>query len=221
MEFITEIVCWDCWIIGETTTTKKFTHCISFTCTKQIWDMSEAFIVTDHDRTPPFEHGRWFNAEIDNKVTIIITNNTGTEPIKAHYVQIPKDSLQIISDSHSSSYDSFQRILFFPLGDDGWHHQLQMMYNKKLMAIHYYAYWIINLENEINNLLSRGCLFQQYVVGMAAKIEGERLSYIQMNQTTLRSTTNRACLTYWVMMMILKTIQKCIILSLTFVGKPR
>lgn len=201
---------------------QKNSHIVSLSLAKNKFETCQKLSLS-LIMTPPFEHGRWFNAEIDNKVTIIITNNTGTEPIKAHYVQIPKDSLQIISDSHSSSYDSFQCILFFPLGDDGWHHQLQMMYNKKLMAIHYYVYWIINLENEINNLLSRGCLFQQYVVGMAAKIEGKRLSYIQMNQTTLRSTTNReTCLTYWMMvMMILETIQKCIILSLTLVGEPR
>lgn len=49
-----------------------------------------------------------------------------------------------------------------------------MMNNKKLAAMCYYAYQIMNHENECNNLLRRGCLFQQYVVDLAAKIEGER-----------------------------------------------
>lgn len=61
----------------------------------------------------------------------------------------------------------------------------------------------MNHENDLNNLLRGGHLFQQYMVDMAAKIEHERLSYIQMNQATLRSTTYKAfadALIVWVIL---------------------
>lgn len=46
----------------------------------------------------------------------------------------------------------------------------------------YYAYRIMNRENEFNHLLRGGRLFQKFVVNMAAKIEGDRLNYIRENQ---------------------------------------
>lgn len=99
------------------------------------------------------------------------------------------------------SCDSFWYILFFPVGDDDQHHQLQMIKNKKLMAISFHAYWIMNHENKCNNFLKEGHLFQQY---MAAKTESRRLSYIQMDQAAWRSTTYRS-LTHW--KMIFETLE--------------
>ena len=42
-------------------------------------------------------------------------------------------------------------------------------------------------ENAENHILKCGQLFHQYIVDMYAKIETERLLYIRLNQTKLRS----------------------------------
>ena len=55
----------------------------------------------------------------------------------------------------------------------------------------YYAFRIMDHEDEFNHVLRGGRLFQQFVVDMAAKIEGDRLNYIRQNQSALRSTTYR------------------------------
>ena len=88
----------------------------------------------------------------------------------------------------------------------------------------FYAYRIMNRENEFNQLLRGGRLFQQYVVDMAAKIEVDRLNYIRLNQTSLRSTTRRLCRGFVDALNgngDLTNIYRRVILSSTFVGGPR
>lgn len=53
--------------------------------------------------------------------------------------------------------------------------------------MNYYAYRLMIRQNEINHLLQCRRLFQQYIVDMYAKIESERLLYLRLNQSKLRS----------------------------------
>ena len=123
---------------------------------EQIQDIPEAYIVIDPDRRPIFEHERRFNAPIANEVSVIIPNTIETEGKSRHIVLKERGgNLQIISESHRS-YDSFQYILFFPHGDDGWHYQLKMINNKKLTPMRYYAYRIMNHKNEFSQILRGG-----------------------------------------------------------------
>ncbi|CAK9817730.1 hypothetical protein ANTPLA_LOCUS9439 [Anthophora plagiata] len=59
--------------------------------------------------------------------------------------------------------------------------------NKKCSAMNYYSYRLMILENEDNHILKCRQLFHQYIVDMYAKIETERLIFIRLNQTRLRS----------------------------------
>ncbi|GFU35283.1 helitron_like_N domain-containing protein [Trichonephila clavipes] len=53
--------------------------------------------------------------------------------------------------------------------------------------MNFYAYRLMIRANEDNNILRCRQLFHQYIVDMYAKIESERLRYIQLNQAKLRS----------------------------------
>ncbi|XP_055514228.1 uncharacterized protein LOC129710949 [Leucoraja erinacea] len=193
---------------------------------ERIRDLPEASIVIDPNYRPPFQHERRFNTQTANEVAVIIASSN--EPVAtSHHIVLRRrgrggaeGGLQIISESHRS-YDSFQYILFFPLGDDGWHSQLQMSTGRKLTLMQYYAYRIMNRDNEFNQLLRGGGLFQQYLVDMAAKMEGDRLNYFRMNQVSLRSTTYKGLTDALHDDDDLENIGRRIVLSSTFVGGPR
>ncbi|GFX87714.1 ATP-dependent DNA helicase [Trichonephila clavipes] len=59
--------------------------------------------------------------------------------------------------------------------------------NKKVSAMNYYSYRLMIRQNAENHILKCRQLFHQYIVDMYAKIETERLLYIRLNQTELRS----------------------------------
>ena len=59
--------------------------------------------------------------------------------------------------------------------------------NKKCSAMHYYSYRLMIRQDEENYILKCRELFHQFVVDVYARIESERLLYIRLNQTKLRS----------------------------------
>ncbi|GFX48927.1 helitron_like_N domain-containing protein [Trichonephila clavipes] len=59
--------------------------------------------------------------------------------------------------------------------------------NKKVSSMNYYLYRLMIRQNAENHILKCRQLFHQYIVDMYAKIETERLLYIRLNQTELRS----------------------------------
>ncbi|XP_036332234.1 uncharacterized protein LOC118743575 [Rhagoletis pomonella] len=59
--------------------------------------------------------------------------------------------------------------------------------NKKVSAMNYYSYRLMIRQDAENHILKCRQLFHQYIVDMYAKIETERLLYIRLNQTELRS----------------------------------
>ena len=59
--------------------------------------------------------------------------------------------------------------------------------DKKCSAMNYYAYRLMIRQDEENYILKCRQLFHQYIVDMYAKIESERLQFIRLNQTKLRS----------------------------------
>ena len=98
------------------------------------------------DRRPANEHERRFNDQVANEVAVIIHNSNGQQSSSRHIVLTQRGGqLQTISESHRS-YDPLQYVLFFPTGEDGWHQQMQMTNNKKLTALRYYAYRIMDRE---------------------------------------------------------------------------
>lgn len=59
--------------------------------------------------------------------------------------------------------------------------------NKKVSSMNYYSYRLMIRENEDNHILKCRRLCHRYVVDMYVKIETERLTFIRLNQTKLRS----------------------------------
>lgn len=59
--------------------------------------------------------------------------------------------------------------------------------NKKVSSMNYYSYRLMIRENEDNHILKCRQLYHKYVVDMYVKIETERLTFIRLNQTKLRS----------------------------------
>lgn len=59
--------------------------------------------------------------------------------------------------------------------------------NKKVSSMNYYSYRLMIRENEDNHILKCRRLYHKYIVDMYVKIETERLTFIRLNQTKLRS----------------------------------
>ncbi|XP_076254318.1 uncharacterized protein LOC143192709 [Rhynchophorus ferrugineus] len=59
--------------------------------------------------------------------------------------------------------------------------------NKKVSSMNYYSYRLMIRENADNRILKCRRLYHKYVVDMYVKIETERLTFIRLNQTKLRS----------------------------------
>ncbi|XP_076256127.1 uncharacterized protein LOC143193698 [Rhynchophorus ferrugineus] len=59
--------------------------------------------------------------------------------------------------------------------------------NKKVSSMNYYSYRLMIRENEDNHILKCRRLYHKYVVDMYVKIETDRLTFIRLNQTKLRS----------------------------------
>ncbi|KAL4090226.1 hypothetical protein QTP88_025121 [Uroleucon formosanum] len=59
--------------------------------------------------------------------------------------------------------------------------------NKKVSSMNYYSYRLMIRENDDNHILKCRRLYHKYVVDMFVKIETERLTFIRLNQTKLRS----------------------------------
>ncbi|GFS92696.1 ATP-dependent DNA helicase [Trichonephila clavipes] len=92
--------------------------------------------------------------------------------------------LQRIQGTHRS-YDPLQYPLLFVRGEDGY--DLNIKDVNKATSNDYYTYCMMQRVNECNTLLRCPHLFQQYIVGMYAKVENERLHFIRLNQTKLRA----------------------------------
>jgi len=102
-------------------------------------------------------------------------------------------NVQRVSETHRS-YDGLQYPILFWQGEDGYHFNIKLKNpqtdeeaNKKVSAMNYYSYRLMIRDNAENHILKCRQLFHQYIVDMYAKIETERLLYIRLNQTKLRS----------------------------------
>ena len=99
-------------------------------------------------------------------------------------------SLMKISTEHPM-YDPLMYVLMFPYGDKGWElgkHKSQNHQNEKCSVMQFYRYRLmVHGGGTFNTLHRMGRLFQQYIVDMYVKIEGQRLTFLRHNQRTLRA----------------------------------
>jgi len=106
--------------------------------------------------------------------------------------------LQKLSDTHRS-FDALHFVLLHPLAHDGWHLNLfhvspgeqtregsPMYTTKRLTARQFYSYHLHTRPGK-SDAIFRACrLFQEFLVVSFAKIENNRLYFIQTNQSKLR-----------------------------------
>ncbi|CAE1246573.1 unnamed protein product [Acanthosepion pharaonis] len=124
-------------------------------------------VVIDADRRPHGEHERRFNAPACNEVAAVI----------------------------HGSYDCLQYPLLFPYGSDGYYFKIpiyqessdSMSTSKTVSCRPYYAYMFMVREGEFNHLHRCRQIFLLFAVDMAAKIKSERLGFIKLNQSKLRT----------------------------------
>ncbi|CAE1300459.1 unnamed protein product [Acanthosepion pharaonis] len=103
-------------------------------------------------------------------------------------------ALHRISETHRS-YDALQYPLLFPYGDDGYHFGIPLHTpggqpttpSKTLSCKAFYSYRFMVRDGNFNLLHRCRELSHQFAVDMAAKMESERLCFIQNHQKQLRS----------------------------------
>ncbi|GFW51147.1 ATP-dependent DNA helicase [Trichonephila clavipes] len=148
-------------------------------------------VVIRADKRPVGQHESQFNAPTIDEVAIVIVG----EEFESRDIILHRRSgdIQRVSETHRS-YDGLQYPILFWRGDDGYHFNIKMINpqtgegtNKKVSAMNYYSYRLMIRQNAENHILKCRQLFHQYIVDMYAKIETERLLYIRLNQTELRS----------------------------------
>ncbi|XP_050321330.1 uncharacterized protein LOC126753698 [Bactrocera neohumeralis] len=183
-------------------------------------------VVVRADKRPAGTHERQFNAPTIDEVAVVIV---GESRESRDIVLTRRDSgqLQRISETHRS-YDALQYPLMFWQGDDGYYININMINpstgeetTRKVSGMNFYAYRLMIRQNVDNYLLRFRRLFQQFCVDMYAKIEAERLHFITLNQTKLRTEQ------YIHLRDAIRTegnasdFGRLTILPATFVGSPR
>ena len=139
-------------------------------------------VVIHEDKRPGNQHARRYNAPNGDEVGILMPNEpTSNRDILLHQ----RDGLvKHISELHRA-YDPLQYPIFFPYGTDGYSIYLTTDKGKKVTQKQYYLYHIMTRPG--NHLLLGKRLFQQFLVDVYCKIEGERLQYIRREQKALRA----------------------------------
>jgi hypothetical protein len=89
------------------------------------------------------------------------------------------------------SYDPLQYPLLFLAGEDEWSENLRLQNNQdgartRVSMAAYYAQRV-HFSGELSTLHFSGCLFQQYIVDIAAKTEQNTLNILVLNQAQLRA----------------------------------
>ncbi len=84
------------------------------------------------------------------------------------------------------SYDPLQYPLLFFAGEDRWSENLRLKNNQdrahtRVSMVVYYAQ-TMHFSSELSTLHFGGCLFQQYIVDVTAKIEHNTLNSFVLNQ---------------------------------------
>ncbi|XP_039282843.1 uncharacterized protein LOC120351029 isoform X2 [Nilaparvata lugens] len=182
-------------------------------------------IVIHADKTPAGEHVRRYNAPTIDEVAIVIVG----DQFQPRDIVLHRRNNQLINVAETHRcYDALQYPLIFWDGADGYHFNVKMInpvngaeINKKCSSMNFYAYRLMIRMNEDNHILKFRQLFHQYLVDMYAKIETERLLFLRLNQTKLRSEEYIHLRDAVVNDGNTTNVGKLTILPSSFIGSPR
>lgn len=142
--------------------------------------------------------GRQYNLPTSSEVAVLIVGDIDSSIEKRDIVvQYKGGPLHQINELHAS-YLPLQYPLLFPYGEDGYRTEIghKDRSNEKSMSSNprntltmreWFAFRIMDRDDEPNIIIRSGKLFQQFIVNGWTMIESERLSYIRRNQTILRA----------------------------------
>ncbi|GBM81800.1 hypothetical protein AVEN_145966-1 [Araneus ventricosus] len=182
-------------------------------------------IIIHADKTPAGKHVRRYNAPTINEVAIVMVGDQfHPRDIVLHR---RNDQLINVTETHCC-YDALQYKIIFWDGADGYHFNVKMVnpvndaeIDKKCSAMNFYAYRLMIRRNEDNCILKYRQLLHQYIIDMYVKIETERLLFLRLNQTKLRSEEYIHLRDAVVNEGNTTNVGKLIILISSYIGSPR
>lgn len=142
-------------------------------------------------KSPTEEDRRRYNRPTSSEVAIIYPDNPVDISQRDIVLASRTGTFQRISDLHPA-YMPLHYVLLFPLGDEGWHPLLVDDANGiEITQMEYYAYRLMERDDESNFLHHGGRLFQQFVVDAFACVDQNRLNFLKFNQQTIRAELYR------------------------------
>ena len=152
-------------------------------------------LVISAEARPAGEHARRYNRpEGLQEVSVLI----GDEPARRDIVLRRRavgdvDDLVNISDCHRA-YEPLHFVLLFPFGTDGWHPDMPQRQQadadrpaRRVTALQYTAHRLQIRPADDDSLLRAGRLLQEYCCMAFARVETQRLLYMQLNQRQIRA----------------------------------
>ena len=157
--------------------------------------LGSARMVLNTSARPIDGHSRVYNTNLI-EVAVLMNENHGPRDI---ILNQRGGGLQKISDTHRF-FDALQFVLLHPLAHDGWYLNLfhvspgeqtregsPVYTTKRLTARQFYSYHLHTQPGKSDAIFRTCRLFQEYLVVSFAKIENNRLYFIQTNQSKLRA----------------------------------
>ena len=135
-------------------------------------------------------------------------------------VQLKGGDFHYISEKHRS-YDPLEYPVILWNGQDGYDVEKKQRKLTDTTSLQFYAYQLMEREDDFNTILHTGKLLSQFVVDMYAKIESERLSFQANQQETLRASSYKGLFDSVQQNKPLDKTGTPVILSPSFVGGPR
>ena len=183
---------------------------------------SEISMIIHNDRTCDPHR---YNAPTSSDIATIIIGDGYSDDVNPTnrdiHLKLHDGGLQIISETHPA-YDPLHYILLFPRGDDGWHINIPLIGTSKRTRVTPMQFYSYRLQLRNGDWLQyAGRLYQQYIVDQYAKIEQNRLNYLKLNQSTLRTEMYQGAIDAIHTGDTSNNIGRRIILPSSFTGGPR
>ena len=182
-------------------------------------------ITKSHEDDP-----RRYNAARVNEVAMIFQSEDGEPPLERDLlIHLRRDPLNpAASGTQRVSVldpllEAMTYPLFYPFGNPGWSPDLKHVNsNRRITQMQYYGYRFA-VRDIFNPFLSAGRLTQQYFVDAYVKTEANRLNYIKLNQSKLRTEKYKCLADYVNSDANVAGVNpgKAIILPSSFQGSPR
>ena len=131
---------------------------------------------------------RRYNAPTADEIAIIMPGDGSQETAFRDVVLSARGGGLRRINEMNPSYDPLHYPLLFPFGDFGWANDLeQVRSNRKVTLKQFYAFRIMQRNDQISILHQAKRLFHEFLVDQYAKIETSRLDFLRNNQSTIRA----------------------------------